>query len=365
MEGILEEPLVLGADSSISKAVSQMLEHGKYEAAVMKDGIFLGVLSSADLVKAAPTNPSERTIESFVRQEKPIKYGADTSEVLNTILINDCMSFPVDKDGKIYMVSKLGLLGFLRKELNMGDRSIGDVMNFPYTLSPDDNIGSARAIMRDMNVCRLVVIDKGGRAEGVVDTLVMLRTIISKERASMSFDGDEKIKLEDFPVKSLETKVFTKAEPDSPLADAVGQMIESGIPEIIVESDGKFAGMVTVKDILKLVGKEVSGVRVTVSGIHDEDDFVKTAVHGEIENAVKKLGKTIPLSYLVLHVRKYSKGGTRSKYSVHGRLITERGDFFADDFDWDLMKAVKGVLVIFEREVKRKHEKMISHKDYF
>jgi len=65
----------------------------------------------------------------------------------------------------------------------------------------------------------------------------------------------------------------------------------------------------------------------------------------------------LPLSYFVMHVRTYHKTGKRVKYSVQARLITEKGDFFADDYAWDLTKATKGVLAKIEKEGIRHAEK--------
>ncbi len=99
------------------------------------------------------------------------------------------------------------------------------------------------------------------------------------------------------------------------------------------------------------------GVNVTVSGIHDEDEFMRSKVNEEISHAVKKLGSIVPLSGFVMHVRKYHETGNKKKYSVQARLVTEEGNFFSDDYAWDLTKAVKGALDKLEREVTHKSGK--------
>ena len=101
----------------------------------------------------------------------------------------------------------------------------------------------------------------------------------------------------------------------------------------------------------------IEGINVTVSGVHDEDNFIRTIVHEEIENVLRKLSRMVMISSFDLHVRKYSKGGTRTKYSVQAKLITEEGNFFADDYEWELTKTVKGVLEKIEREVLKKEDK--------
>ncbi len=357
IEDIFEEPLVVSADSSISKAVAKMLESRSHEALAMDDDGLQGVLSAADMVKTNISNPGKSSIKPFLKQISPIHSGAEPGDILNTILVNECRSIPVEKDGKIFVVSKLSLLKFFRDEIELKGKTVNDVMNFPFCVSSDDSISTARALMRDMNVGRLAVVDEKDRVAGVLDTLDLLRSVIGKRRAKRGEEIGEKIKLDDLPVKSILSKDILKAEVDTPLIGALEKMTAKNASSFVVERKGKLAGLVTVVDILKLISGVVEGVRVTISGMQDEDDFIKSVVSEEIEHAIKKLAKILPLSYFVMHVRTYHKTGKRVKYSVQSRLITEKGDFFADDYAWDLTKATKGVLAKIEKEVIRHAEK--------
>ena len=103
--------------------------------------------------------------------------------------------------------------------------------------------------------------------------------------------------------------------------------------------------------------RAVKGIHVTVSGIEEEDEFTRMIVHEEIQRELKKLDKMIPVSSFSMHVRKYRKEGKRKKYSIHARMMTAKWDFFADEHEWDLTKATKGVLEKIEKEFIRKEEK--------
>lgn len=358
-ENVLEEPLTVGTDSSVAKAVSAMLGHGRHEALVLENGEPYGILSAADLVKKNITNPEKTGIKPFVNQISPTHlWPTEPRDILNAMLINGYKSMPVESGGKTLVISKLGMLKFFKGELELKGKTVNDVLKFPFCISPDDSISTARALIRDMNVDRLAVVDEKDRVYGILDTLDLLRSVIGRERAQKGEESGEKIRLGDLPVKSIVSKDVVKTGPDTPLAEALGKMTGRNVTSLVVEKDGKLAGMVTSLDILKLVSKAVEGVHVTVSGIQDEDDFILSVVHEEIGHAVRKLGKIIPLSYFVMHVRKYHKAGRRVKYSVQARLITEKGDFFSDDYAWDLTKATRGVLKKIEREVVRKEGRM-------
>jgi CBS domain-containing protein len=357
IEDILEEPLVISADSNVARAVSKMIQHGSHEALVMQGEEFQGVLSAADLARTNITNPEKMGIKSFVKQMNPMHVAAEPAEILNMILVNECRAVPVEKDGKLFVVSKLSLLKFFRDKMALKGKIANDVMSFPLCISPDDSISTARALMRDANACRIAVVGENDKVEGVLDTLDLLKTIIGKERSTRGEENGEKIRLDELPVKSIASKDVIRIAPETTVRDTMDRMIASSAFSLIVEREGMLAGMVTTIDILKLASTPVEGVHITVSGIHEEDNFIKSAVNGEIERSVKKLGKIVPLSYFVMHVRKYSKEGKRIKYSVHARLITDRGNFFAQDYAWDLAEATKGVMNKIEKEVIKKAEK--------
>lgn len=104
-------------------------------------------------------------------------------------------------------------------------------------------------------------------------------------------------------------------------------------------------------------GDIFQGVDVAISGIHDEDEDARSIVHDEVSRVLGKLVKVMDVAGLSLHVRKYHKDGKRAKYSVHGKLLSGDGEFFAEDFAWDLALAVKGVLVKMEKELVRHAER--------
>jgi len=115
--------------------------------------------------------------------------------------------------------------------------------------------------------------------------------------------------------------------------------------------------MITRKDVLKVFGEEVGGVYMRISGIQEEDEFAKSLVNESVKRFIEKVGKIFPLEQLVIHVDKHKKSGERAKYSVKARLITQKGVFFAEDYEWDVIKTAQNVLDALERMVIKKKEK--------
>ena len=237
-------------------------------------------------------------------------------------------------------------------------RKAGDIMKTPYSVSPDDTVSTARAVMRETSISSVVVVS-GSRAAGIVGVLDLLSPLVMGEvgrRGGMFFDRND---FEGVNISSFMRKDVPRVQPETPLGKVIDMMVESR-SAVVVEKGGKLAGVVTPTDILKLMGTERKGVYVNITGIREEDDFLKSVIDEEISNSMSKLAKILPLEWLAVHVERYFEQGRRKKYSVRCRLITGKGVFVSGGHAWDLTKAFRQALSRIEREViSRKERKLI------
>jgi len=353
---VLEKPLVAGKGEMVSKVASRMLAERKHEAIVMENGRLLGIVLARDLVKKKISDPHKTKIDGFVIEEKPLLPGTDLGEIINMFLINDYRTLPVKDEGRIMLLTKMNLLKLVKGNPALKGKTAGDVMNFPYCVSMEDSLSAARAILKDMNVSRLPVL-RGNKVEGMVDTLDLLSPLIKGELDKRGEPSEERTHMDGLPASSFMRTNIPRTESSTPLQKVVDSIIQTQ-SAVVVESDGKLVGIVTPGDVLKLLGKEVRGAYVTISGIKEEDDFVKSMLYKEIEATLRKINKIYAVNYFVAHVDEYKTTG-KIKYSIKTRLATERGFFFAHDHDWNITKAMKGVLDKLEKEVVKKKEKQV------
>lgn len=357
--------VVFQYDETISKVVAALLKEKKHEALVFEGDEFKGVLTASDLVERNINDP-ERTkishIKSIVQKTRIFAPETEPQELINSILTNSYRSVPILSNGKYYTINKLSLLGLLGKEVLHGKKA-ADVMVFPYALSPTDTLDVAQSVFRDLHIARLVIVNDQGTVDGIVDSLDVLRAIVNRQRPKRGELVGERI-----PMKNIlaSSPVFVKVnvpmvEEKTPLSDVVKKMISLNSPTVIVQ-DTKLRGIITPTSILKLSSRQVAGVYVNISGQQKEDPFIKSVVDDQIKNEVQKLAKIFPIEYIALHISRYNEAGKRVKYSVKGRLITEKGLFFAQDYAWDLTKAMRGVLEKFEREALKKREKNLQRR---
>ena len=359
VEDFLEKPLVLEADSIISKAAAQMFEQSKREAVVMKGEDFSGMLYARNILKKNIARPEKTRITKLIRTINPLMPDTPVEEVMNYLLVNNLRAVPVRKYGDekgIFLINRKGVLSAVRGNPVFKNKTAEDVMTFPYCITPSDNLSTARAMMRDLNISCLPVVENN-KTVGIIDELTLLG-IISKPRYRETIleSHGETLGL-DIEAKSVMKKSFHIVSPDTKLGFVADIMIKEDTPTVMVESDGKLVGIITRKDVLKSLGRVVAGAHVRISGIHEEDPFIKSIIDKDVDNFISKISKIFPIDHFVAHVERHKEAGERTKYSVNSRLITSKGVFFASDYAWDLTKAFGSTLDILERAVKDKKRK--------
>ena len=110
-------------------------------------------------------------------------------------------------------------------------------------------------------------------------------------------------------------------------------------------------------------------IHVQITGIHDEDDFVKTEIDKAVNAFVRKAGDLFkrcePCEQsldVVVKLHNASGGNDRRvKYSVHSRIQTPMGLIVSEASGFNkLLGVVQECLAKLEREIKTKHEKLIK-----
>ena len=110
-------------------------------------------------------------------------------------------------------------------------------------------------------------------------------------------------------------------------------------------------------------------IHVQITGIHNEDDFVKTDIDNVVNVFIQKVGdffkqcKPCEQSLEIVIKKHNDSGGNdrRIKYSVHARMQTPAGLILAESNGFGkLVTIVKDTLNKLEGEIKKKHDKLVS-----
>jgi CBS domain-containing protein len=272
------------------------------------------------------------------------------------MLVSEYRSLPVRKEGKIFAVAKPKLLNFIKDEVFEGKRA-KDVMQFPYCADEKDTLSTVVSVMKDMDLDRIPILNGEGKFMGVADSVSLAGGLTDKSRFKRGESFGDKAGFGEIGILKFMRTDILKVSPETDLKEIVKEVSRKGHCAVIVEEDDKFMGMITVRDIFKLIGKSLETVYIRISGLVDEDSFIKAKIDEMVDSTITKLLKIVPVTYVAIHVEKHKKGGRRTKYSVQGRFVTEKGNFHASDHEWEPTKAMKFFLGKIEREVHKKMEK--------
>jgi CBS domain-containing protein/ribosome-associated translation inhibitor RaiA len=356
IKDFLKKPLVFNSEENVAHVISKMSEEKRYEALIFDEN-FLGIVSAKDLLKSPLNNPQKTKIVDFVSKIKPRPINSPIQDLIRYILANDYKEIPIECENEIMMIQKIDLLRFLNKEL-ISEKEAKDVMIYPYSVNSKNNLAEVKSMMKNLNITTMPVIDEKGRLEGVIDILDILNAVVNKERMRLGEMVGEKIAQEKVLITSFMKKDVVKVPEEEKIKKVIDMMLDKKESTIFVEKNGKITGMITIKNILKLIENPIEDVYIHISGFDCiEDDFAKSIIKKEIENSLKKLKKITPINYFAIHIEKHTKGGKRAKYSVKGRIVTHHKTIAIEDYEWDVIKAMKIFLDKMERKILRNKAK--------
>ncbi len=364
---VAENPLVFDVNDRLSKVISKLQEEKKYEAFVFNRKNFIGIISAKDIDSKGLTDPETvklGSLSNLIRNVKVLESDTDLKELVNKFVINNYRCVPIDVDGEIMCITKLGLLKLISTD-NFKDRTASDVMFFPECVSPEDPVSVVKSLFRNCNAYRIAVLSEGNKVEGIVDELNLLKTFVEHKKTSRGGRSGEKIHENNVPIAShlLMEENNPVVYPDTELKYVVQKMLEKNNDTVLVKEDEKLVGIITPRELLKLVGYDIAGIYVNLSGIQEEDTFLQNLVNAEIRSSIRKLAKIIHIHYMSFNVKRRvnptegAKTRGRVSYNVKGKLVSNKGAFFADDTSWDLTKSTQSILKKLEREAMKKVSK--------
>jgi CBS domain-containing protein len=319
------------------------------------DGGFKGIVTLDDMVKRRVTSPQRMRVSYFTKPVNTFHADSSVEDVINYMLVSEYRSIPVMRGGKIFAVSKPKLLRFVKGEI-FERKKAKDVMQFPYCADVKDTVLTVISVMKDTGLDRIPILNERGFFVGIVDSVSLANVLTDKSRSKRGEMFGDRTKLGAIGIERFIRKDVLRVSPETDLKEIVKEVSRKGHCAVIVEENGKFAGMITVRDIFKLIGRSLETVYIRISGLGGEDSFIKEKIDEMADNTITKLLKFLDVTYVAIHVETHKKGGKRTKYSVQGRFVTDKGNFYASDHGWDPTKAMKLFLDKIEREVRKKVE---------
>jgi CBS domain-containing protein len=355
IENVLEKALLVNPEESLTHVVSKMVKERKYEAYVF-DKVLRGVVSLDDIVKRKMSNPEKIKISYFTKPITPFPLETPVQNLINYVLANEYKSLPFEKGGEIYTLPKSKLLNFVDENI-FESKKADDIMQENVFASVKSTLSNVISLMRKTHFNRIPIVNEKGQCVGIVDSMSVASSLFDRERVKLGERGGEKIKLGEIGIEKFLRKDFFTVEPETSLKEIVKRFVNEPYLVAVVEADGEFKGIITPKDIFRLISKTYERSNIQVSGIEIEDEFIKRKLNEMIENSVNKLSKILKITHVSIHIKSRNESGKRARYTIIGSFKTEKGSFHAKNEDWEITKAMKIFLKKIEKEIHKSVER--------
>ncbi|WP_423792960.1 CBS domain-containing protein [Methanocaldococcus indicus] len=385
-EIMTKDVVTITPETPISKAIGIMDENNFHHLIVVdkKDGkeeYYL--VSMRDLLLAS--NPEEE-VRTLMYKAHCIDEDTPVLDAVCEMVESGLRAVPiVNKYGVLVgIVTDYDIMNRASKSKLLKDIEVKKLMTrHPITIYEYESIGKARALMRDNNIGRLIVLDEEGKPVGIVTEEDILKKVFKPKRRMGAGDlKGEKVPRMGQPVKLIMSTPLISIEPEASVADAARMMKEYSIRGLPVIKGDKLRGIITRHDIVKYLAdlKKGAMIEVEIHGELDKDveDLAKRIIATEVKKMVKHAGKIhwikinikkerdkggVPYYKITTYVKTPHKlyvGEAKPKGSIPNKLEAEGEDvgYVSEHVRWEFIDILKDSLDSVLKQLEADHDRL-------
>ncbi|AEH24159.1 CBS domain-containing protein [Pyrococcus yayanosii] len=354
-------------NAPLSEAIGVIEKEDPDLILVFDGNVYKGVLTQDLIIRShLKWDPTKAKVRDVYKPAPVVKPTDDLSHAAKLMLETDLRSLPVgeDKANIMGIVSDFALLDRVVAE-EFGKRKVEEFMTKDViTLSPDDTVAKALAVMRDHSISRIPIVDEEGRLEGLV-TLhdLILRFIKPRFRAQAGELVGEKIPPFSMKLREAMIRGVITIMPDATIREAVATMIDNDINGlVVVNEDNKVVGIITGKDLLlpisKMVEKEARFYLQLGGDAAALSEFTRERIINDIKRFVDGYSDLLGNEGIIyLYIRRFNeKFRGVHLYQARMRVVTDKGVFVARGETWGAIQAVHDAIRAIERQLLQKAE---------
>ena len=359
-EVMIKKLITVAPHERLSDVIGKMRKHGVFELPVVKGKEIVGMVGYDVLMKRRKL-PLFTEVEHIMSPAPKIGLDTPLLEITEKMLATGHKSLPVtDKNRLVGVISRESVCHLIPKVKDLASLEVGGIMSpSPMCVFEGDKIGSARNVMKGLEENFVPVVDKRGKLTGIVGSRELI-----KLRMRSAYDKEQygelagETKRVDIIIKSVMRDDPVTSRPEDKLGPVCTIMRKMKVPSVIVMDNSKPIGVVTQEDILEVITRRRGGegVYVQISGLEEEEPEAYEAMYDMIGKTMQHINKLQKPTMFILHVHEHRRERGEIKYSLRARLSTEKGMYFSNDFDWNLLRCLDNILDHLEHQVKKKKD---------
>ncbi len=349
------------ADELLSEVLGRMRTEDVHEIPIVEKKKLLGIVSMAAIARHKGIQPTAKA--SHLMQKPPeVSPDLDLAAAAEFFLSSGHRSLPVaEKEKLVGILSRSDVVRALAECSEIEGMAVSQVMTpQPQCVAERDTITQARTVMAGLGERAVPVVNADRHLVGVVG-LKDLTELFAHPKERMGSRGRAAQK---DPVKILVGSIMrppVTVTPDVALPKALAVMRDQGISTLVVVEDAEPTGILTNSDLVELAARfrEREGLFVQISGLEEQPD-VYEQIYDMIQKAMKRIAALVTPRMLNVHVVQYKADGDNSKWSIRARFTTEHQMYYLKHFDWELFKALDGLLDQLEQQIKKEKDRKVT-----
>ncbi len=356
-------PVTATKGDTLSEVIAQMKRLHVREVPVLDGDKPVGLVSYSSFLMRRSL-PLSSKVEQVMRPVPRLEEDMAVTNAVQEMMASGVRGAPVVRNGKMVgFLSRTDIIKIIPDLDQLKTKKASEFMTRnPQAVTEKENIRKAQMLMKGLMEKSLPVVDADNRLVGAV-SMHEVMDVLWTQKANKGPNGiSGRKEAPEIAVESVMSKPAISVSPSETAGKVARLMLELGLATVFVEEQAKLVGVISQADLMEQIIslKKMEGVYVQITGLGEDDPEVYTVMYDQIEKSMKRIDKIQFPRVFTVHVSVYHHEGTRSKYSLHGRLTTDRNMYYANSTDWDLFKTMDSLLDQLEKNMKREHEKSLD-----
>lgn len=327
---------------------------------VTKNGEYYGIVDDRAVTgKGIVKLGKSFAVGKFARRVQFLTRDSEIKKAIEMFYSSGTKALPFVENGKVKgIVKRSQILKAILSMHMLSTMKVNDIMSTPViAIDQESSIDHAKAAMKDNNVNRVAVLDKG-KFYGIVSARDLMDYGMRGSSRMPEFSGgsDRHSHVGEIAQRDPHTVQY-----GSNAESSIRDFIEKNISSLPVLKNGRPVGIVTVRDVFETIVKNAKVERrnIVISGLDQYTGEMEEDIIAQLEALADKIDrfKTNKVDYIALNVKPIKQ----KEYELRARLGLVKGGAVINVYvsGFSLETTLKQLTDNLYREVKEKNDVIV------
>jgi len=336
----------------VSEVLSTIEKSGA--VVVTKNGKYYGIVDDRSATK---TNllAKATSIGKLATQAPVLTKDSEIKDAISMFYASKTKALPFQDNGRIKgIVKRASVLKAMLSMHLLSTLKVDDIMSTPIiAIDQESSIEHARTAMKENNVNRLAVLDRG-KFYGIISAKDLMQYGIKTGTRAPEFVGSSAKHTKVGEICQMNPHTI---EYGSQADDAIREFIEKNISSLPVIRKGRPVGIITVRDAFETIVKNTNVQRrnIVVSGLDEFTKEMEDDIMAELESLADKIDRFrgAKVDYIALNIKPVKS----KEYELRARLGLVKGGIISIYvYGYSLEATLKDLVAKMYREAKSKRD---------